>query len=338
VGDPLPEVARVRGGGSARIGAVIVSVVLVAVVVVGLSGQPQPSAVSIPPATAPAIADAQSSARGLSNERPEPAATIAPAARPTPTPLAADTYGLALVIGNVRYVTIMSELSPGVLTADLNFPSPPRLPEGSLEFSELWKQGHLDAAALIDRWPIDLAAVAQATRTPARVLIDTSPPQPRLEDVPPAVSRGFAITVEGINDLLFNQLNVEITLGAQPGAQPPTQIRQLGVTVNLPTDPRAILEPGTNGTLRASLALPRPRRPVNVSLLLYDVQQTQYSTLWKVIAEVPFRLTPRHADIGRNRLVIETDQAAVRVMARTSGTIDGESIILTVICRPTQVT
>ncbi len=323
--DPLPEINRVRGGGSARIGAVVLGIALIGVVGVGIFGRQSPGPVS---ALAPQASAAQSSAgSGLPNASPVPAATAAPSA----TPAQPETYGVSLSIGNVRYVSIMSELSPGHLSAELHFPSPPRLPVGTLEFSELWKDGQVDAAIAIGSWSIDLEGLANAISTPANVLEVTAPAQPNAADEPPPVRSGYQITAVGSNDLLFSRLTVEVVLGAEPDGAPATPIRGLGVTVDVAGERRAVnLVPGDNDSVEATFTLPRPPRAVTVHLQLFDVHVMESVEVWSMIADIPFRLTPRQANFGRNTLIVDATGADYQVVARTSGHVDGQLITVTV--------
>ena len=226
-------------------------------------------------------------------------------------------------MGNVRYVTIMSELSPGHLTAELHFPSPPRLPVGTLEFSELWKDGQVDAAVHIGSWQVDLEAVAEATRTPAKVLDVTALARPDLTDLPPPIASGYQISVMGSNDLLFSRLVIEVEL-----------IRhQFGITLGRTEEQKAILTATDNHSLTATLIVPRPRRALTTRLYLHDVQLADSLEVWSALADFPVRLRPKHAQFGTNEMIFNESQFGLYLVGHTSGTVDGESITVTVLAR-----
>jgi hypothetical protein len=306
---------------------VAVSIVLVAVVVIGLSGQPNRGLSPNAPPSPPAIAAASPSGQ-LSSASPAAPATIAPA----PTPVPPDRYGIALAIGKLRYVTSMTELSPGHLTAELHFPSPPAFPQGTLEFRELWRDDLVDAAELIGQWTVDLDRLAEATASPATLIQLAQGARPEAVESPLPVATGYQITVDGMNDLLFSVLSIDIQIG-EPN-RPAERSQQLGVSVIVDGDERAAMTPGTNGSFKATLVLPTPRRPMDTMLLLYDVNQNQDVAIWTAIDQVPLRLAPRQADVGVSRLVVNQEVPGFKVVARTSGHVGGESIYLTVIVRP----
>ena len=322
--DPLPEITRVKGSGSARIGIVVLGIALVTIVGVGILGRQAPAPVAVvPPAASPAVSSRPTAS-------PRPASTPSP----SPTPVAADTYGASLTIGNVRYVTIMSELTPDSLSAELHFPSPPRLPVGTLEFSELWKNDHVDAAMMIGSWQIDLEELARATSKPANVLESTVRARPNQSDKPPPVRAGYRITADGSNDLLFSRLTIQIVLGKHlddPGAAPNFR---LGVEANVAGNRRsAILEPAENGSFKASFTLPRPRRSTTGHLLLFTVQLTVSHDVWTRIADLPFELAPDNGLVGSSKLILDESGPGFSVVARTQGHAGGQSITVTVIAR-----
>ena len=329
--DPLPEISRVRGGGSARIGAVILSIALVAVVWIGISGQKSPGPVSAVPTALPSTT--KSAGSDFSNASPVPAATVKPSATPAPP----KSYGASLSIGSIRYATIMSELSPGHLSAELHFPSPPRLPVGTLEFRELWKYDNVDAAIEIGTWTIDLDALAAATRTPANVLDESVPAQREAKDAPPPVRAGYRITAVGSNDLLFSRLTIEVLSEVPPDGAHPTSEARLGVAADSGNAHRAvILTPGENGSFTGSFTLPKPRQATTAHLLLYDVQMTISHDIWTEIADMTFELRPEQSRVGTSKLIVDHSAQGIRVVARTSGNVRGQSITVTVIARTTQ--
>ncbi len=329
---PLPETTRVRGGGSARIGAVVVAVVLVAIAWVGISGRPNPAPRSAVPTLAAAAAPSGGS--GLSNARPDPAVPT-PDVTPVPTPKPAATYGASLAMGNVRYVTILSELQPGHLTGELHFPSPPLLPTGRFTFSELWHDGLVEGAVAIDEWAIDLDALASATRTAATVVEASVPAQRSVLDVPPPVTRGYEISVVGRNDLLFSQLLIDVTLGANRGNDDGAAAKvRFGVTLDVGNaHPSVILSPGENGSFKGTLKVPKPRRTVSAQFRLSNVQLTVSHGLWSELEEFTFALTPQMANVGVSKLVLEEVAPTYRLVVRTNGSVRGQSITVTVICR-----
>ena len=326
--DPLPEITRVRGGGSARLGAVVVAIALVAIVWVGISGRPNPAPISAVPADA-------TGAPTLSTTRPVPAVP-SPMTTPAPTPGPGDTYGASLAIGKLRYVTILSELEPGHLTGELHFPSPARLPSGTFAFSELWHDGHVDAAVAINEWTVDLEALVDATRTPAAVIEEKVGAQSALLDVPPPVTRGYDINVIGSNDLLFSRLSIEVRLGDGTTTDDGrgTVTVRFGVRADLGNShPALILSPAENGSFKGTLTLPKPRRPVDAQLRLYNVQLTVSHDIWTEIQQFTLALTPEMAKLGVSKLVLDEDYATYQLVARTSGNVRGQSISVTVIAR-----
>jgi hypothetical protein len=329
---PLPETTRVRGGGSARIGAVVVAVVLVAIVWVGISGRPNPPPISaIPPV---ATAAAPSGGLGLSSARPDTAVPTPDVTR-APTPEPPETYGASLAMGNVRYVTILSELQPGHLTGELHFPSPPLWPTGTFTFSELWHDGQVEGAVAIDEWAIDLQALASATRTAATLVEASVPAQRSLLGVPPPVTSGYEINVVGRNDLLFGQLLIDVRLGANRGNDDGAAAKlRFGVTVDVGNAHQSvILSPGENGSFKATLTLPKPRRAVSAQFRLSNVQLTASHGLWSDLEEFRLPLTPDLANVGVSKLVLEAVAPTYRLVVRTNGNVRGQSITVTVICR-----
>jgi hypothetical protein len=326
---PRPETTRVRGGGSARIGAVVVAVALGALVWIGIAERPAPGPVALLP-----------TASGQSSKAPTDAPTDAPRlpppspiTTPAPTPGPGETYGASLTIGNVRYVTILSELQPGHLTGELHFASPARSPIGTFAFSELWEDGHVDAAVAIGTWPVDLEAVSAATRIPVSLVNASFPEQSALWELPKPVARGYEIEVAGSNDLLFTRLSIDVTLGPNQARDDGAMAKvRFGVAIDAGAIHRAeILSPGENGSFKATFSLPKPRRAMTAQLHVSNVQLTASHDIWKEIDAFEFELTPDLAKVNVSRLIVDESTAAYRVMARTSGNVRGQSITVTVI-------
>ena len=237
-------------------------------------------------------------------------------------------------MGNVRYVTILSELEPGRLSGELHFPSPPLRPTGRLTFSELWHDGLVEGAVAIDEWTVDLDAVASATRTATSVVEASVPAQTALLDVPPPVMRGYEINVIGSNDLLFSQLLIDVTLGADraenDGAAP---MVRFGVTLEAGNAPQSlILLPGENGSFKGTFTLPKPRRAMSAQFRLSNVQLTVSHGVWTDLNEFTFTLTPEMANVGVSKLVVEESGPTYRVVVRTNGNVRGQ-VNVTVIAR-----
>jgi hypothetical protein len=329
--NPLPEVTRVRGGGSARIGAVVVAVVLVGIVWVGISGRPAPGPVAVV-----ATGSAQAAQAAPTSTQLPILPFPTPVTTPPPTPGPGETYGASLAIGNIRYVTILSELEPGHLTGELHFPSPPRLPTGTFAFSELWKDGHVDAAVAINEWAVDLAALATATRTPAAMVAAIVPAQNALLEVPSPVTRGYSITVDGTNDLLFSRMSIEVLLGEGRSGDDgnAASTARLGVQADVgPAHRELILAPGENGSFKGTFTLPRPKRATTGQLRLYNVQMTVSHGVWASLGDFAIDLTPDMARVGVSKLLLEQSDPAYRIVARTHGNVRGQSITVTVIAR-----
>jgi len=323
---PDLEITRVRSGGSARIGAVVLAAALIGVVWIGVSGRQTPAPVAVLPSAPSRPSDSPTRAPRL----PPPS----PITTPAPTPGVADTYGASLAIGNVRYVTILSELQPGHLSGELHFPSPPRLPEGTLQFSELWKDGHVEAAVAIGEWTVDLTALGAATRTPAEVVAASLPPQVTLLDVPPPVTRGYRINVAGSNDLLFTRLSIDVVLGERPHDSSAEASVRFGVSVDAGGVHRAvIMEPSTNDSFKGSFTMPKPRRATNAQLHLYNVQLTVSHDIWSEIASFNFKLTPEMARVPTTKLITNESTSTYKLVARTDGNVRGQLITVTVFAR-----
>jgi hypothetical protein len=325
---PLPETDSVRAGGSARIGAVIVAIALIAIVGVGLSGRQTPAPNSaIGPAATPAPT---LSGTGVSNERPVaavPTPTTAPA-----TAVPAEAYGASLAIGNVRYVTVLSELEPGHLTGELHFPSPPLRRTGTFAFSELRHDRQVERVVAIDEWTVDLDALANATRTTATVVEASVPPQSALLNVPSPVARGYDISVAGINDLLFSRLFVDVTLAGDRDASGAKPTVRFGVAADEGGIHGAvILSPGSDGSFEGSFTLPKPRRAVTTVLRLYNVQVSASHDIWSEIQQFPIELTPQMAKPGVTRQILDESYATFDLVVRTSGNARGQSITVTAI-------
>lgn len=203
------EVARIGGGPSARLGALVVGVVLVVVIGVAIAGRPPaPPAVS---ATPPAVA---------AGETPAPTAvpTEEPTAAPTPgRPAVFELYGASLLIGTVRYEMILDSIGTSRLSTDIRVPLPRSEANGVLSFNALSSFGSAATVKSISEWSISLAPLTKAARDRIIVLEVDVPARPKLLNVPPPIRRGYHLIVYARSDLLFGVVTMEVTLGPRPG-------------------------------------------------------------------------------------------------------------------------
>ncbi|MEX2546617.1 MAG: hypothetical protein WD830_02365 [Chloroflexota bacterium] len=196
------EVARVGGGGSARLGALVVVGVLVAVLWVGLSNRP---------GTVPASTPARTSAQPV-------AVASAP---PTPTPrrtAPAFAYAVGATIEGVKYVAAFDELRPGYLSTTLRVPLPVNARSGILTITELWASDFRNSSRAVGstEWPLPLDPFFSTIRGPELVIDVAMPARPNRDDVPPRVRGGFTLNVYAENDLLFGILSIEVLLNPNP--------------------------------------------------------------------------------------------------------------------------
>jgi hypothetical protein len=203
------EVARIGGGVSAQMGAVVVAVVLVAVVAVGILGRGPAAPSGAALATQTPAASVAAAASVSADVRP----TLQP--RPEATPYR-DAYGIRLQVGKVSYLTTLDQLGVDRLSAVIRVPFPATEQDATLQFNQLWADQQVQTTSLINRWRVPLDALSNPSRDATVVLEVDGPAQPRLLNVSPPLRRGYHLTVYASNDLLFGLLSIEITLGPKP--------------------------------------------------------------------------------------------------------------------------
>lgn len=195
-----PDVVRVGGGASARIGAIAVAAVLVAVIWVGLANR-------APSGGAPRTADPEvAGATGL------PPPGVYPSPRLSAGSGTYGTYGISATIGNRRYVEVLDELTPGHLSAALRIPIPVAAPSGSLDMIQLSETAFNGNPIHVEHWALPLGPLRATTRGPEIVIDATVPARSTLRDAPPALRSGFELKVYAENDLLFGIISIEVTL------------------------------------------------------------------------------------------------------------------------------
>ena len=221
------EVARLGGGVSARMGAGVVAIVLIAVAGIGILGRPPavPGGVGVSASQNPAPSVA-ADASVLAEDPP----TLQPAPEATPY---RDAYGIRLQVGKVSYLTTLDQLGTDRLSAVIRVPFPTAEHEGTLQFNQLWADQQLQTTKLINRWHVTLDSLSIPSRDATVVLEFDFPAHPKLLNVPPPLRRGYHLTVYASNDLLFGLLSIEISLGPRPGIDGDDGIFGWPYTMNL---------------------------------------------------------------------------------------------------------
>ena len=200
------EVARVGGGPSPRVGALVVVGVLVGVVWAGVSGRPA-NPLGTLESTRPAIAAPTSEPTGA------PVAIESVSPRPT---AARNAYSVSATIGNTRYIAPLEELRTNHVTAILRVPLPVDETSGTLTITEVWSKDRYDHSALVGDWSLPLGPLF-STRTESELVIDAAmPTRPNRSGASPAVRGGFTLNVWAQNDLLFGLLYIELMLNDVP--------------------------------------------------------------------------------------------------------------------------
>jgi len=216
--DPAPvEVARVRGGISARVGAVAVASVLGAVIWIGVSGRPGPT---VPASERPGVARAPTASPSTTvGETITPVPNGPPSKPPagaSPAPVAfltADDFSVVTTIGNSQLMTRLVPTEQGHLLATFRVPIPGPAKAGTLEFAQVWSSVSHDAWVTLATWDLPLESLsAEGGRD--HVLLDrTIPARRTLRDAPFPVTRGYQITVRAPGGPNVGVLIVDIRLG-----------------------------------------------------------------------------------------------------------------------------
>lgn len=220
------EVARVRGGISPRVGAVAVAGVLAAVVWIGISGRPAPTApaserpgvAQVPTERPSATADAEATVTPIRPVSPSPGSTRAP---PRGASIEADDLSIVATIGNRQFMTWLRPAEHGHLSGTFRLPIPPPATEGTLELArvwrtvaQIWRTASHDAWATVSTWDLRLESLSAASGRQYLVLDQAMPARPSLRDISPLLTRGYRITVRAKSGVPSGLMSVDIQIAA----------------------------------------------------------------------------------------------------------------------------
>ena len=219
------ETTRVRGGGSARLGAVVLAGVVGLVAWIGISGPPDPV---VPASRRPDVAQISSpspSATTTAATTPEP--SIAPTREPTATPRSAlasiesDDLSMVATLGRRQFMTWLRPVKPGHLSGSFEMPIPPPATQGTLEFeqvwrtvAEVWRTPSHDAWATLAKWDLRLESLSAASGREYVVFDRVMPARPMVRDVSLLVARGYRITVRARSGNGRGLITIDVHLAA----------------------------------------------------------------------------------------------------------------------------
>lgn len=299
------EVARIGGGESARLGALVVVGVLVAVVWVGLSNRP------------PTVGSPQTQDPAVAHATPAPSLRHAHTAEPVPTQLPAGraAYAVTAKIGNLRYVAVMDELTPGNLSATLRLPIPVGEASGLLDVTQLIEGAWTEKRAHVEQWTLPLEPYLSNGQEPELVIDAALPPRPNLSEAeaPPALRSGFKLKVYVENDLLFGIVSIEMTLneaiarsGPRPadpeGAAPTTGLNVVATLGNQQF--MTMLEEDEAGNLSGEFRVPLPLPTTEGTLDLSRAWMTVSHDAWAPIGSWDLRLASPTAVAGNEYIAL----------------------------------
>ncbi len=290
-------VARVGGGRSARVGALVVVGVLVAVVGVGLSGRPPSPPVA---AESPPLAGAA--------PRSEPSAAPVATGDSSPPPRAVqETYSVSATIGRHSHLAVLEEVRPGYMFATLRVPFPPEATEGTLEIAQLRVNDVAENTIAVSDWALSLGPLASVRGEPGIVIDAYVAARPNLRNVSAAVRSGYHLTVYAENDLLFGLLSIEMTLGN--GLSAPVAVASAhGLSVVATFGSRqfmTLLQEDEAGHLRGALYVPVPVPGTEGTLQLVQVWTTVSHDAWSEIDSWELRLDSLSAGGGREYVILD---------------------------------
>jgi hypothetical protein len=204
------EIAHVSGRRPAVLASVVVIGALIAMVWVGMSGRTNPSpaptlpAVAEVPTLSPSPTDSPASPSTLD---PEPDSTASPSNRGPE-----EVYGVYAQIGDVQYITILSEPEPGHLFGRLRVPLPLTETDGTFVFQQFASREVRGQPVAIADWPINVDALA--ADSPLFLAVNaTLPPRRTIQNAPRPVERGYHLTVTGQRRGEQGELTINVSIG-----------------------------------------------------------------------------------------------------------------------------
>lgn len=211
------EVTRVRGGISPRAGAVAVAGVLAAVVWIGISGRPAPTA---PAPERPGVAEAATASPSTTAEETETPLPVGPPSSPhdaSPPPavalFAGEHFSIVTTVGNRQSMTVLEPTELSSLSGTLRLPTSAPANEARIELAQLWRTVSHDVWVALATWDLSLESAPDGGDREYVLLDRTIPARPTLRNAPILVTRGYRITVRVPSGPNVVGLSVEIRVG-----------------------------------------------------------------------------------------------------------------------------